>query len=81
MGLVIVLLTASVRGYDLLADPIGWLLVLVGLPTLPVPQRGALQGLATLSLAVSAVAVVPRQPGTPSTSRTSRWPGPPACPS
>lgn len=59
MGLVIVLLTASVRGYDLLADPVGWLLVLVGLAALPVPQRGTLQGLATLSLAVSAVVWFP----------------------
>jgi hypothetical protein len=55
MGLVIVLLTAAVNGYDLLADPVGWLLVLVGLSALPVPQRGALQGLATLSLLVSVV--------------------------
>jgi hypothetical protein len=55
MGLVIVLLTAAVAGYDLLADPLGWLLVLVGLSTLPVPQRGSLQGLATLSLVVACV--------------------------
>jgi hypothetical protein len=55
MGLVIVLLTAEVHGFDLLADPIGWLLVLAGLSTLPVPQRGPLQGLATVSLVVSAV--------------------------
>ncbi len=55
MGLVIILLTAAVHGYDLLADPLGWLLVLAGLSTLPVPQRGSLQGLATLSLVVSSV--------------------------
>jgi hypothetical protein len=59
MGLVIVLLTASVSGYDLLADPLGWLLVLVGLNTLPVPERGVLQGLAMLSLVVSAVVWFP----------------------
>jgi len=59
MGLVIVLLTAAVSGYDLLTDPIGWLLVLVGLSSLPVPQRGALQGLASLSLVVSAVVWFP----------------------
>ena len=29
MGLVIVLLGATVNGCDLLADPVGWLLVLV----------------------------------------------------
>ena len=59
MGLVIVLLGVTVAGYDLLADPIGWLLVLVGLATLPVPGRGALQALATLSLLVSAVVWFP----------------------
>ena len=31
MGLVIVVLTVPVAGYDVLADPLGWLLVLVGL--------------------------------------------------
>jgi hypothetical protein len=30
MGLVIVALSAEARGYDLLADPAGWLLVLLG---------------------------------------------------
>ena len=59
MGLVIVLLGATVSGYDLLADPVGWLLVLVGLATLPVPGRGALQALAALSLVVSAVVWFP----------------------
>ncbi len=59
MGLVIVLLGANVFGYDLLADPVGWLLVLVGLATLPVPGREDLQALAALSLVVSAVVWVP----------------------
>ncbi len=59
MGLVIVLLGAPVHGYDLLADPVGWLLVLVGLASLPVPARGALQALATLSLVVSVVVWFP----------------------
>ena len=59
MGLVIVLLSATVSGYDLLADPVGWLLVLVGLATLPVPGRGALKALAALSLVVSAVVWFP----------------------
>jgi hypothetical protein len=54
MGLVVVLLTAAVHGYDVLADPLGWLLVLVGLAQVPVPQRGALQALATVSLVVAA---------------------------
>jgi len=64
MGLVIVLLTAAVAGYDLLADPVGWLLVLVGLSTLPVPQRATLRGLATLSLVVAAVVWFPAARGT-----------------
>jgi hypothetical protein len=59
MGLVIVLLGASVHGYDLLADPVGWLLVLVGLASVPVPQREVLQVLATLSLVVSVVVWFP----------------------
>ena len=29
MGLVVVILTASVNGYDLIADPVGWVPVLV----------------------------------------------------
>jgi hypothetical protein len=63
MGLVIVLLGATVSGYDLLADPVGWLLVLVGLATLPVPGRGGLQALASLSLVVSAVVWFPAARG------------------
>lgn len=59
MGLVIVVLSAPVRGFDLLADPVGWLLVLMGLSTLPVPQRSALHVLATLSLLVSVVVWFP----------------------
>lgn len=53
MGLVVVLLTASVHGYDVLPDPIGWGLVLGGLVTLPVVQRQLLRTLATVSLVVS----------------------------
>jgi hypothetical protein len=37
MGLVIVFLTASFGGYDALADPLGWLLVIAGL--LPLRDR------------------------------------------
>ena len=59
MGLLIVLLGAHVHGYDLLADPFGWLLVLVGLATLPVPSRATLQRMATLSLLISAVVWFP----------------------
>jgi hypothetical protein len=53
MGLVVVLLTAPVHGYDVLADPFGWVLVLVGLAALPLPARPTLQRLATLTLVVS----------------------------
>jgi len=59
MGLVIVLLTVSVHEYDVLADPLGWLLVLVGLAALPVPQRSAVRWLAVISLVVSVVVWVP----------------------
>lgn len=59
MGLVVVLLTAAVNGYDVLADPLGWLLVLTGLSRLPLPQHRALRTLATLSLVVSVVVWVP----------------------
>jgi hypothetical protein len=59
MGLLIVLLGAPVHGYDLLPDPAGWALVLLGLAAPPVSQRGPLRTLATLSLAVSAVVWFP----------------------
>ena len=40
MGLVIIALRAEFGGYDALADPLGWLLVLLGVRTLPVePER------------------------------------------
>ncbi|HET6987607.1 MAG TPA: hypothetical protein VFI00_13370 [Kribbella sp.] len=59
MGLVIVLLTVPVHGYDVLADPFGWVLVLVGLASLPVPVRDTLRRLAAVSLVVSVVVWVP----------------------
>jgi len=59
MGLVIVLLTVSAHGYDVLADPIGWALVLVGISSLPVAERSSLRWLAAISLVVSAVVWVP----------------------
>jgi hypothetical protein len=62
MGLVIVLLTAPVHGYDLLPDPLGWLLALTGLRTLTCPQRGTLLGLAWLAFAVSCALWVPSVP-------------------
>lgn len=59
MGLVIVVLGAPVDGYDLLADPVGWVLVLLGLASLPLPQGGSLRALAALSLVVSVVVWFP----------------------
>lgn len=51
MGLVIVALSVRVSGYDLLADPLGWLLVYSGVTRLPrsVPWSGTLVLLATLA--------------------------------
>jgi hypothetical protein len=62
MGLVVVALTAPSHGYDLLPDPVGWLLVVVGLRALPVPQRGTLLGCAGVALVVSCVLWVPSVP-------------------
>lgn len=58
MGLVVVALAARVRGYDLLADPVGWLLVLHGVVRLPegrVPRTSLLRGLAVLALLAATV--------------------------
>jgi len=76
MGLVIVLLSARVNGYDLLADPLGWVLVLIGLGSVPVPQRGALRALATVSLVVSVVVWFPavrRRPTRPGRHTTGSF--------
>jgi hypothetical protein len=62
MGLVIVLLTAPVHGFDLLADPLGWLLALSGLRALSCPQRGTLLGLAWLAFVVSCGLWIPSVP-------------------
>lgn len=61
MGLVIVALVARLDGYDLLPDPLGWLLVLQGLHRLPagLPLRRALRSLGVLALATSVVLWVP----------------------
>jgi hypothetical protein len=61
MGLVIVVLVARFHGYDALPDPVGWLLVLVGVRALPrtVPHRDALLGLGALAGVVSAVVWFP----------------------
>lgn len=63
MGLVLVVLNAPLGdpGLDLLPDPLGWALVLLGLGRLPdaLPHRGPLRGLAAVSLVVSTLLWVP----------------------
>lgn len=53
MGLLIILLVAPVRGHDLLADPVGWVLVLLGVRDLPVARRRPLLALGAVAGAVS----------------------------
>lgn len=52
MGLLVVALSAPAGGYDVLADPLGWLLVLLGVGRAP-EGRGLLTGLAGLALVVA----------------------------
>ena len=61
MGLVIVVLVARFHGYDALPDPVGWLLVLLGVRALPpaAPHRDSLLWLAGLAGAVSVVVWFP----------------------
>jgi len=54
MGLLVVALSAPAGGYDVLADPVGWVLVLLGVARLP-GGRGLLLTLGGLALAVAAV--------------------------
>lgn len=55
MGLVIIALSAKVNGYDLLADPLGWLLVLHGVRLLPadVPRRDTIHAIGIVAALVS----------------------------
>jgi hypothetical protein len=53
MGLLVVALTARLHGYDALPDPVGWVLVLLGLHRLELSR--VLAGLATVALVVSVV--------------------------
>jgi hypothetical protein len=58
MGLVLVLLDASVNGWDLLADPLGWALVLAGV--LPVTELlGGRVALTAVLAFVSSLVVYP----------------------
>lgn len=59
-GFVVIALFARAGGYDLLADPVGWLLVVGGVQLLPDPvARRPLTYLALLALAVSVPIWVP----------------------
>lgn len=64
LGLVIIAVYNKVGDYDLLPDPAGWALVLVGLKVLgdrfgALPYRGLLWTLGLLALAASSVLFVP----------------------
>lgn len=62
LGLVIIALVAPLGGYDVFADPVGWLLVLAGVLRAPVAdaRRRTLQLLALVAGAVSLVLWFPR---------------------
>jgi hypothetical protein len=61
MGQVLVALTVRVDGWDLVADPLGWLLVVAGVLALPasVPSRRSLVAVSVLGLLASLVLLVP----------------------
>lgn len=61
MGFAVILLAARAGGWDLLPDPLGWVLVLLGTRALPedVELQPVLRTLAFLALVVSAVTWVP----------------------
>lgn len=61
MGMVVILLLVDAGGYDVLADPLGWLLVLHGIRLLPedLELRTPLLGLAGLAAVVSVPLWVP----------------------
>lgn len=61
MGLVIIVLSARFQGYDALPDPVGWVLVALGVRALPadLPHRANLLGLAVLAGVVATVVWFP----------------------
>ena len=61
MGYVFIALYAKLNGFDLYADPVGWVLVLVGVHRLPIAKaaRNRVLGLAVLALVVSVPLAVP----------------------
>ncbi len=60
-GWIFLVLVAKVGGYDLYADPVGWLLVLLGVRGLPAtfPRRSALLQLGWLAAVVSVALWLP----------------------
>lgn len=63
LGLVVVALVTDAGGWDLLADPAGWALVLLGAARLPVEGRGRLLVAGALALVASAVVWPPAVAG------------------
>ncbi len=61
MGLVVIVLVAPAGGYDLLANPVGWVLVLLGTSHAPLADhhRGPLRWVGGLALVSSAVVWFP----------------------
>ncbi len=64
LGVLVLALTAKVGGYDIYADPVGWLLILAGMAGFgqlepPLPRRSLLLNLALVGLVVSAVIWLP----------------------
>ncbi len=54
-GMVAIVVHLNVNGYDLVADPVGWLLVIRGVDRLPrrLPWRNPIQLFSALALAAS----------------------------
>ena len=77
MGLVIVFLDVPPDGFDWVADPFGWLLVVLGLAPLKgaVPNHLGLTVTAWICLAFSIVSWPEGSPATLSPAITSTWSG------
>ncbi|MBF4163912.1 hypothetical protein [Nocardioides acrostichi] len=61
LGLAVITLVAPAHGYDLLPDPVGWVLVLVGLRRLPASDavRRTLLTTALIALVVAGIVWIP----------------------
>lgn len=58
-GLGLVLLDVFVGGWDLVPDPVGWVLAVLATRQLPVPTRGTLTGIALVALVAACLLWVP----------------------